>query len=108
MGADGGREAELLGPEFTRGVESILAFLGADEGAKANRTARIRQMAELVGAVVLARAVGEGELQEEILARAPGAFLFSPKLIVFARANVRGLVINSAPPLNEYWAVSKQ
>lgn len=48
------------------------------------------------------------KLQEEIMARAPGAFLFSPKLIVFARANVRGLVINSAPPLNEYWGVSKQ
>jgi peptide/nickel transport system substrate-binding protein len=48
------------------------------------------------------------KLQEDILARAPGAFLFSPKLIVFARANVRGLVINSAPPLTEYWSVSKQ
>lgn len=48
------------------------------------------------------------KLQEDILARAPGAYLFSPKLIVFARANVRGLVINSAPPLNEYWGVSKQ
>ena len=48
------------------------------------------------------------KLQEDILARAPGAFLFSPKLIVFARANVRGLVINSAPPLTEYWSVAKQ
>ena len=48
------------------------------------------------------------KLQEDILARAPGAFLFSPKLIVFVRANIRGLVINSAPPLNEYWGVSKQ
>ncbi len=46
--------------------------------------------------------------QEDIMAKVPGAFLFSPKLIVFARANVKGLVINSAPPLNEYWAVSKQ
>ena len=35
--------------------------------------------------------------QEDIVARVPGAFLFSPKLIVFARANVKGLVINSAP-----------
>jgi peptide/nickel transport system substrate-binding protein len=48
------------------------------------------------------------KLQEDILARAPGAYLFSPKLIVFARANVRGLVINSAPPLTEYWSVAKQ
>ena len=46
--------------------------------------------------------------QEDIMARVPGAFLFSPKLIVFTRARVKGLVINSAPPLNEYWGVSKQ
>ena len=46
--------------------------------------------------------------QEDIMARVPGAFLFSPKLIVFTRTNVKGLVINSAPPLNEYWGVSKQ
>jgi peptide/nickel transport system substrate-binding protein len=48
------------------------------------------------------------KLQEDIMAKVPGAYLFSPKLIVFARANVKGLVINSAPPLNEYWSVSKQ
>ncbi len=48
------------------------------------------------------------KLQEDIMARVPGAYLFSPKLIVFTRANVKGLVINSAPPLNEYWGVSKE
>jgi peptide/nickel transport system substrate-binding protein len=48
------------------------------------------------------------QIQEEIVKRVPAAYLFSPKLIVFARANVKGLVINSAPPLNEYWGVSKQ
>lgn len=47
------------------------------------------------------------QVQEEIVKRVPGAYLFSPKLIVFARSNVKGLVINSAPPLNEYWSVSK-
>jgi peptide/nickel transport system substrate-binding protein len=46
-------------------------------------------------------------VQEEIMKRVPGAYLFSPKLIVYARSNVKGLVINSAPPLNEYWSVSK-
>ncbi len=46
--------------------------------------------------------------QEDIMARVPGAYLFSPRLIVFTRANVKGLVINSAPPLNEYWGVTKQ
>jgi peptide/nickel transport system substrate-binding protein len=48
------------------------------------------------------------ELQDEIAAKVPGAYLFSPKLIVFLRANVKGLVVNSAPPLNEYWGVSKE
>ncbi|HWL58410.1 MAG TPA: ABC transporter substrate-binding protein [Paracoccus sp. (in: a-proteobacteria)] len=47
------------------------------------------------------------ELQEKIVTRTPGAYLFSPKLIIFARANVKGLVVNSAPPLNEYWGVHK-
>ncbi|WP_343504295.1 ABC transporter substrate-binding protein [Alloyangia pacifica] len=47
------------------------------------------------------------EIQKEIVEEVPGAYLFSPKLIVFARSNVDGLVVNSAPPLNEYWSVSK-
>lgn len=68
MGADGGREAEQLGPEFARGVEATLDFLGAGDGTKADRASLIRQMATLVGAVVLARAVGEGDMRAEILA----------------------------------------
>jgi peptide/nickel transport system substrate-binding protein len=48
------------------------------------------------------------EIQKEIVEYVPGAYLFSPKLIVFARSNVTGLVVNSAPPLNEYWSVSKK
>ncbi|MFF2327124.1 MULTISPECIES: ABC transporter substrate-binding protein [unclassified Streptomyces] len=47
------------------------------------------------------------QVQEELAKRVPGVYLFSPKLIVFQRADVKGLVINSAPPLNEYWGVSK-
>jgi peptide/nickel transport system substrate-binding protein len=47
-------------------------------------------------------------VQEEIAAKVPGAYLFSPKLIVFLRSNVEGLVVNSAPPLNEYWSVYKK
>ncbi|WP_323769774.1 ABC transporter substrate-binding protein [Antarctobacter sp.] len=47
------------------------------------------------------------EIQKTIVESVPGAYLFSPKLIVFARSNVDGLVVNSAPPLNEYWSVSK-
>ena len=47
------------------------------------------------------------EIQRRIVEHVPGSYLFSPKLIVFARSNVEGLVVNSAPPLNEYWSVSK-
>jgi peptide/nickel transport system substrate-binding protein len=47
------------------------------------------------------------QVQAMIVERAPAAFLFSPKLIVFRRRGVQGLVVNSAPPLNEYWGVSK-
>jgi peptide/nickel transport system substrate-binding protein len=48
------------------------------------------------------------QVQEEIMKKVPAAYLFSPKLIVFERANVEGLVVNSAPPLNEYWSVYKK
>ncbi len=48
------------------------------------------------------------QVQEEIADWVPGAYLFSPKLIVFTRSNVKGLVVNSAPPLNEYWSVFKE
>ncbi|MBL8702686.1 MAG: ABC transporter substrate-binding protein [Alphaproteobacteria bacterium] len=48
------------------------------------------------------------EIQEKLMERVPGAYLFSNKLIVFKRANVKGLVVNSAPPLSEYWSVSKE
>lgn len=47
------------------------------------------------------------DIQKKIMAKVPGAYLFSPKLIIFHRNNVEGLVVNSAPPLNEYWSVSK-
>jgi TetR/AcrR family transcriptional repressor of nem operon len=70
MGADGGREPALLAPEFSRGVEEILAFLGAEGMTKPARAALIRKMATLVGSIILARAVGEGDLREEILAAA--------------------------------------
>jgi peptide/nickel transport system substrate-binding protein len=37
----------------------------------------------------------------------PGVYLFTPKIIIYKRANVEGIAINSAPPLNEYWSVYK-
>lgn len=47
------------------------------------------------------------DLQTKILDKAPGAYLFNPKIIIYKRKNVQGLVVNSAPPLSEYWSVSK-
>ncbi|NGM18838.1 ABC transporter substrate-binding protein [Roseomonas stagni] len=48
------------------------------------------------------------QVQRQIMDRVPAAWLFSNKLIVFKRANVKGLVVNSAPPLNEYHGVFKE
>lgn len=49
-----------------------------------------------------------GEIQQEIVDFIPALYLFSPNVIIFQRAEVKGLVINSAPPLNEYWGVYKE
>lgn len=79
-------------------------------------TFRMPEDAELDGLILEAQQTVDQEerkqlyfqIQELIVAKVPAAYLFSPKLIVFTRANVEGLVINSAPPLNEYWGVYKQ
>ncbi|MCB0113025.1 MAG: ABC transporter substrate-binding protein [Caldilineaceae bacterium] len=47
------------------------------------------------------------EIQIKLMEKVPGIYLFSPKIIIYARANVDGLAVNSAPPLTEYWGVSK-
>lgn len=47
------------------------------------------------------------EIQETLMDQVPGVYLFSPKIIIYKRSNVDGLVVNSAPPLTEYWSVSK-
>ena len=46
-------------------------------------------------------------IQEQLMEDVPGVYLFSPKIIIYKRSNVEGLVVNSAPPLTEYWSVSK-
>jgi peptide/nickel transport system substrate-binding protein len=48
------------------------------------------------------------DLQQRLMDRVPAIYLFSSKVIIFARANVKGLIANNAPPLSEYWGVSKQ
>jgi peptide/nickel transport system substrate-binding protein len=48
------------------------------------------------------------DIQKELLDYVPGCYLFSNKIIIFKNVNVKGLVTNSAPPLNEYWSVYKE
>ncbi|MBB2203040.1 ABC transporter substrate-binding protein [Gluconacetobacter tumulisoli] len=48
-----------------------------------------------------------GQIQARLMARVPAVYLFTNKVIVFARKEVQGLVVKSTPPLNEYWSVSK-
>ena len=47
-------------------------------------------------------------LQARLLARLPAVYLFTNKVIVFARRHVRGLVVKATPPLTEYWSVFKE
>lgn len=47
-------------------------------------------------------------LQRVLMARVPAVYLFSNHLILYRRSEVRGLSMNSAPPLNEYWSVYKE
>lgn len=67
FGADAGRGAESLAGAFAEGAEALIARIGVTEGA-AGRADAIRRLATLVGAVVVARAVGKSPLRDEILA----------------------------------------
>lgn len=49
-----------------------------------------------------------GRVQQQLMARVPAVYLFTNRVIVFARAEVRGLRIGPAPPLTEYWSVYKR
>ncbi len=65
FGVDAGRRPEALAPAFAEGVEALIARFARAEGS---RDKAIRQLLLLVGAVVAARAVGEGPLRRELLA----------------------------------------
>ena len=69
-GADASRHPQALAEAFSEGVEELIARV-AGTGSRAEAMVRL---AILVGAVVTARAVGEGALRQEILAAARGAF----------------------------------
>jgi len=67
FGADAGRSAKALGGAFAEGVEMLIARIGSTDDA-VERARAIKRLAGLVGAVVVARAVGKGPLRDEILA----------------------------------------
>jgi TetR/AcrR family transcriptional repressor of nem operon len=68
FGADAGRLAGALAPAFAEGAERLIERFDATEGAAAGRAEAIRRLATLIGAVVIARAVGQSPLRDEILA----------------------------------------
>ena len=81
LGGDAGRHSEWLGPAFAAGAEKLIERVartskGACVGEETQlRAAAIRTLAQLVGAVVVARAVGAGPLRGEVLAAcAEGVF----------------------------------
>jgi len=69
FGADAGRRADALSQAFAEGVEALIERLSRTGGS---REEAIRKLVTLLGAVVAARAVGSGSLQQEILAAARG------------------------------------
>jgi TetR/AcrR family transcriptional repressor of nem operon len=69
FGADAGRHSEALSQAFASGVEALIERVSR---AGSPRDETIRKLITLVGAVVTARAVGAGPLQQEILAAARG------------------------------------
>ncbi len=68
-GVDAGRRPEALSAAFADGVEALIARFADAEGS---REKAINRLLTLVGAVVTARAVGEGALRDELLAAARG------------------------------------
>jgi TetR/AcrR family transcriptional regulator, transcriptional repressor for nem operon len=67
FGADAGRHPEALSQAFADGAEMLIARI-AETGGAAGRADAIGRLATMVGAVVVARAVGNGLLRDEILA----------------------------------------
>lgn len=70
IGAEAGRRPETLAPAFAQGAEALVERLtpAAPAASGEARAQAIRRLAMLVGAVVVARAVGPGPLREEVRA----------------------------------------
>jgi TetR/AcrR family transcriptional repressor of nem operon len=71
LGADAGRHPSRLAQEFHAGAEQLIARLTRADGDRSPTVARteaIRKLLQLVGTVIVARAVGSGPLRDEVLA----------------------------------------
>ena len=62
FGADAGRKP-VLATAFAEGAEKLIARMAGEGG----RAEAIQRLVALVGAVIVARAVGEGPLRQEVL-----------------------------------------
>ena len=70
LGSEAARAGQSISAAFEDGIEQTIARLAGKPLTKPQRAALIRQMSTLIGAVILARSVGEGPLRGEILAAA--------------------------------------
>lgn len=71
VGAEAARQGAGMNAVFAQGAAALIARLAAARGdAPDARAAAIRDMAQMVGAVVVARALGPGALRDEVLAAA--------------------------------------
>jgi TetR/AcrR family transcriptional repressor of nem operon len=68
VGTDGARRRDVFAAEFVAGTEQLIERLSDASGDMPTRAEAIRRLAMLVGAVVVARAIGRGPLRNEILA----------------------------------------
>lgn len=78
FGADAARRPEALTEAFAEGAEMLIARIAETPDA-AGRAEAIRNLATAIGALLIARSVGEGPLRKEVLAACaeewPGAVI---------------------------------
>jgi TetR/AcrR family transcriptional repressor of nem operon len=76
VAADASRFQGAFTSEFFEGAERLIRYLASSSsghaGSAAKRSKAIRQLAMLVGAVVIARAVGKSALRHEVIAACSG------------------------------------
>nr|MBA4770715.1 TetR/AcrR family transcriptional regulator [Sphingobium sp.] len=71
LGPDAARKGGDLAGAFRKGFEELAGIL--EQAGEMDRSAALARMAQMVGALVLARAVGDADLSEEILQAARDA-----------------------------------